>query len=953
VTPTGDVPQSDATEKTKAVIALAANGRELGRTQATEAEAIDFDLPLALRNDVVRARIEGVNSAGAVQLSDGRDRRALVGIIDTGAVRSDTLLSGAYYIRNALDPFAEFLEGDLGDLVQSDASVIVLDDLGSLRAEDAEAIEGWIGKGGVLIRFAGPDLAEAASDAAPKLLPVALRGGGRAFGGALSWEEPQLLSTFATTGPFADLVPPTDVFVRRQVLATPGAETTARAWASLEDGTPLVTGEARGQGALVLFHVTATPDWSDLPISGVFVEMLRRVIFLSALGPQSVEEDGDTRLAPISVLDGFGALQPPPPTLQGVTIAEANAGPTQRHPPGLYGAREAPIAMNAVSSGETLAPFGISGLDTEAYVTAPPERVAPWLFVVAIALLLIDALASLALAGRLRVAALLLMLGGAVALAPEQSVAQALQLPVAAKTEQAALATSFAYVRTGDQSVDRLSRLGLATLSRQLTARTAVEPGEPVAIDPAVDDLSVYPLVYWPLIAGAETPSGEALSNIETFMRFGGLVIFDTRDDERAIAGLETPERRALQNILRNIDTPPLLPLPDDHVLTRSFYLLEDLPGRMANNPVWVQAAGDRNDGVTPLIIGGRDWAGAWAADDVGRSVLPMARGGVFRLAALTGLVGLLLNPQVREADLTALPDIVVLLVDRSASQTLDNRDAITTAAEEKIAADLSALGDVEIRTLAIAGADRTAIGEAFEQAVGETARARLAGVVVITDGQSADEIDVSGLPPEAPVHVMLTGAADEQDRRISLIKAPRYGIVDEAVDVSFRIDDLGIGEIALDGAPSAIVSLRVNGEEALRQPVPIGEEVSFSAPLESPGKTVIELEAAPLNGELTVRNNIAVLPISVIRDRLRVLLISGEPHPGERVWRNLLKSDPAIDLVHFTILRPTEKAQSDGALERELALIEFPQDELFIEKLNEFDLVIFDRYTYRGVLNA
>ena len=182
-------------------------------------------------------------------------------------------------------------------------------------------------------------------------------------------------------------------------------------------------------------------------------------------------------------------------------------------------------------------------------------------------------------------------------------------------------------------------------------------------------------------------------------------------------------------------------------------------------------------------------------------------------------------------------------------------------------------------------------------------------------------------------------------------MSAPRYGIVGQPVRVSFRVDDFGPdAETASDENGSAMVSLRVNGREVLRQDVPFGLEAGFDAPLNRPGRTIIELEVEPREGELTTRNNIAVLPISAIRDRLRVLLISGEPHPGERVWRNLLKSDPAVDLVHFTILRPTEKSSSTP--NSELALIPFPQDELFIEKLNEFDLLIFDRYTYRAVLS-
>ena len=249
-------------------------------------------------------------------------------------------------------------------------------------------------------------------------------------------------------------------------------------------------------------------------------------------------------------------------------------------------------------------------------------------------------------------------------------------------------------------------------------------------------------------------------------------------------------------------------------------------------------------------------------------------------------------------------------------------------------------------------GAEQTRVVEALRTSLADAPRARLGGVFIITDGQAEDAADaVAPLGLDAPVHIMVTGSEDETDRKITLVNAPRYGIVRQSVRVSFRIDDHGANEEPLETGGSAMVVLRVDGEQVLREPVPIGTEVGFDAPLTRPGRVVIELEVEPRAGELTERNNIAVLPITAIRDRLRVLLISGEPHAGERVWRNLLKSDPAVDLVHFTILRPIDK--NDGTPISELALIPFPQDELFIDKLSEFDLLIFDRYTYRGVLSS
>lgn len=611
------------------IAALARDGRELARASleipaGERGGEATLDLPLALQNDLAQARLDATPSAGAVQLVDARERRALVGFAATGEANADPLLSGLHFVRKALQPYAVFLTDALDALVASDVSVIVLDDVGVIRPGDVDALTKWIEQGGVVIRFAGPTLAEAAADRVLPLLPAPLRGGGRAFGGALTWETPQSLGGFAADGPFADIAPPADVLVRRQVLAEPGGETSLRTWASLKDGTPLVTGMAMGKGAVALFHVTATPEWSDLPLSTAFIDMLRKLVFLSSLGPTSLGEEA-ARAAPYRVLDGFGAFRQPPRDAPAATIAELAAGPARGRPPGLYGAPEAPIAVNAVKAGDEFRPFAIDGADVRAYVAEPPVKFAPPLFAAALFLLMIDGLVALRLGGRLTFAALALFVSLAT---PAPSRAAPLDRPVDPQVLEAALAMRLAYVRTGDPATDRASAAGLAGLSRELSRRTSAEPAEPAGVDPETDDLSVYPFLYWPIASGAAAPSDAALANIENFMRFGGLIVFDTRDDERAVGGVETPESVALKTILANLDLPPLTIPPEEHVLKRSFYLMPDLPGRMSARPIWVQAGAGPNDSVTPVIIGGRDWAGAWANDELGRPIFPMASGG-------------------------------------------------------------------------------------------------------------------------------------------------------------------------------------------------------------------------------------------------------------------------------------------------------------------------------------
>lgn len=615
------------------VVALARDGRELGRAEfavaagETSTEA-HIDLPLALQNELAQVKIEALPSAGAVQLVDARSRRALVGFIASGEDGTDPLLSGRHYIRKALEPYALFITDALDALITSGASVIVLDNVGRIREGDVAKLRAWIDMGGVLIRFSGPALAEAAQEGTPPLLPTQLRGGGRAFGGALTWETPQALASFAKEGPFFDLATPDDVFVRRQILAEPSGETADRTWASLQDGTPLVTGERIGAGALALFHVTATPEWSDLPLSGAFVEMLRRLIFLSALGPD-VDDAPDARTyLPLRVMDGFGVLGQPDREMAAATLAEIAESPAPGRPPGLYGAPEAPIALNAMRAGDSFEALALDGLSPRTFIETAPQRLAGPLIIAALLLFALDAIAALVLSGRLR-APITAMIGAfAIGLAPPLAEAQPLDAPIAGKTAAAALATRLAYVRTGDPETDRAAKAGLEALTRELIERTSLEPAEPTGVDPETDDLSVYQFLYWPIAAGAVVPSEAAVANVESFMRFGGLVVFDTRDDERAVGGAETPERLALQAILPRLDLPALTPAPPDHVLLRSFYLLQDLPGRMFANPVWVQAGDGPNDSVTPIIIGGRDWAGAWASDAASRPIYPMAVGG-------------------------------------------------------------------------------------------------------------------------------------------------------------------------------------------------------------------------------------------------------------------------------------------------------------------------------------
>ncbi len=333
-------------------------------------------------------------------------------------------------------------------------------------------------------------------------------------------------------------------------------------------------------------------------------------------------------------------------------------------------------------------------------------------------------------------------------------------------------------------------------------------------------------------------------------------------------------------------------------------------------------------------------------------SAFRRARGTPWRVAAATFLTLMLLNPTIRNEEREIVPDIAAIVVDRSQSQEIGSRPDETSAALERINERLAREDGIEVRVITAHNNPQdetgTALFGALEEAFADVPRERVAGAIFITDGQVHDVPRNAGeLGFEAPVHALIVGRKDEKDRRLRIIEAPRFGIVDEPVELTFRVDETSAGD-----APTrerARVTVSVDGEKVAETDAPVGEDAKLTLSLQHGGANVIEIDVEEGPDELTMLNNRAVLVANGVRDRLRVLLVSGEPHPGERTWRNLLKSDPSVDLVHFTILRPPEK--QDGTPIDELSLIAFPTRELFDEKLDQFDLIIFDRYRRRGVL--
>ena len=631
------------------VRATGAQGRFLAaqefKLKSCEASTeVKLDLATELRNDLERVEIADRESAGSVALIDERWRRRPVGLVSGETVdTAQPLLSDLFYLDRALQPYAELHHGKIADLLKAGLSVLILSDVGQIVGNDKVAAADWVARGGVLIRFSGPKLAAQSDD----LIPGKLRTGGRLLDGALSWGEPQTLSPWPEDSPFFGLAVPPDVTIKRQVLTEPGTGTDIRTWAQLADGTPLVTATRRDKGWIILFHVTANTSWSTLPISGLFVEMMRRTIAMSA----GVTEEKATAqaaagpLAPAQTLDGFGRLGAPAASALPMRSTDFDATVTgPQHPPGFYGDGGIRRAFNMFKPDLALKPLPAlpTGVQLTAFGLRQAVELKYVLMALAIALALIDLIAGLILRGLVAAPRLPLRSTTAAVLT------LALMIPLVGKARaaddvfalKASLTYRLAYIVTGDADIDNMSRAGLKGLTHILKDRTAVEPGDPIAIDIESDELAFFPLIYWPVTTMQAQLSAQALAKVDAFMRNGGTILFDTRDQDTALpmaVGRAASGSATLRRLLAGLDIPPLQQLTTQHVLSRSFYLLREYPGRWASGRVWVEAqptgedgapSATASDGVSPIIVGGADWAAAWAQDDAGRPLAAVVPGG-------------------------------------------------------------------------------------------------------------------------------------------------------------------------------------------------------------------------------------------------------------------------------------------------------------------------------------
>jgi hypothetical protein len=589
-------------------------------------------MPSELRGRITRVDIRNLRSAGAVTLTGDTLRLREVALVGGNGNREGLeLLTPLHYLEKALGPQAQLLFSPLTESLLANPDAVILADVAVLTPAEREGLERWVEAGGTLLRFAGPRLAASnvSRDVEDSLMPVRLRVGGRTVGGAMSWGSPKSMADFPKDSPFAGLQIPQDVRVSSQVMAQPDPNLAKRVIAQLSDGTPLVTRKMLGEGQVVLFHITANAEWSTLPLSGLFAQMLERLAVSGQSSQPKQQALAGTTWQVRQSLDGFGRLQDAGQLagVPGEALLGDPSGPML--PPGIYDTDQLSFVRNVLDHDSMISPaVWPVGTNVQTLAVRSEQPLSGYFLAVTLVFLACDIVATLALGGRLVTAtfAVLIMVqpSGVLRAQDYATIASEVRL---------------GYILTGDPRIDTIARQGLSGLSETLFFRTSIEPGEPVGVDLEQDELAFFPILYWPISPEQPIPSDTAYAALNTYLRSGGLILFDSRDADVARFGGGSANGRKLRELAAPLDIPALEPVPTDHVLTRTFYLLQEFPGRYRSRDVWVESAPvdaelsedmpfrNLNDNVTPVVIGGNDWASAWALDVSGMPIYPIGQG--------------------------------------------------------------------------------------------------------------------------------------------------------------------------------------------------------------------------------------------------------------------------------------------------------------------------------------
>jgi hypothetical protein len=607
------------TETDVSLQALDISGRILHTQDSpvTGSDPISLSMPVQIANQIAVIQLSNPQTAAQIRVIDQRDKRAVVGVIASESAQTvSPLLSENHYLENAVSVSQVLISSTLEDILQNSVDIIFVPGSVNLSETQQNLLQTWVQQqGGWLVQFAGETTKNS------ELLPVDIRESTRSLGGTLSWETPKRLSPFPDGSPFSRLaLDQDDILIKQQVIADPSSLSNAEVWASLEDNTPLITARSLGNGKLVLFHVSANAEWSSLPLSAHFPEIVKILSQQSVLGESDLREAEATPEAENKEWKLSRSLQSNGRLVLGgqedIIISEDMfADPASaKAPPGLYRPLQASesttqyrphnlFPTEALPLQTLNIPSNVQQISLQASGSTAYKK---WFFLAALILLLIDFVIS-AFSGR-----------GSKLFAAKGLLIFALLVPADRPMAQEAIETdtAFAYVQTGDSSVDRLSQAGLSSLSRVLFQRTSIEPIEPKGIT-FEQDIRMYPVVYWPILNATPQLSQRQAEVLSDYITAGGLLLIDTQGN-----GFEA-ER--LGTLLSNVNIPALIPLKKTHVLHKTYYLLDALKGRLNNADIWISKPG--LDETSAVIIADTDWAGGWAQDEYGYPLIPIDAG--------------------------------------------------------------------------------------------------------------------------------------------------------------------------------------------------------------------------------------------------------------------------------------------------------------------------------------
>ena len=571
-----------------------------------------------LRNDLSYIKITGRENAAGIYLFGDHFRQKRVGIVSpNNAEDTKPYVEADFYLTRALEPYADLKADTLDSLLNEQLSMIIMADIAALSPSQLERLEAWVREGGLLLRFAGSVMEQARQHF---LVPTPLRSGARSLDGALRWETPPKLTAFAVNSPLSSINIGEEIIIKQQLLAEPVADLETKTWAMLDDGTPLITADTLDQGLIVMVHTAASPDWSNLPLSGAFVQLLSRLVTLAGSPPALMQASGGP-LEPILVLDGNGRLIKPAPYVRNISADNLNDFETSyQNPPGIYGAGAISRPFNLGDEITSLTPIEgglMQGVNLVSYDSDYEQNLMPVLLTAGLILLVIDWVIMLAISTNFSSR----LLGRSAATILLVFIFNAPSYAQGSEQYKHADGLYIGFIRSANTAVNAQTRAGLEELQKSLTRRTSAEPDGVVALDPARDTLSFFPFIYWPVDAGDKTLSEEALRNIQDYLDQGGTILFDTRESgSLSDFSKGGPNAQALARVTQGLNIPALAPIAEDHVLGKSFYLLDSFPGRYSGGTIWIESASENGrDGVSSVIIGSHDWAGAWA-ENAGRN---------------------------------------------------------------------------------------------------------------------------------------------------------------------------------------------------------------------------------------------------------------------------------------------------------------------------------------------